>query len=309
MARHETLVAPHVVSRLGVPAPDVEAEPAIRGHSRLRKVARQLPEYGLMLIVVAVADLPLLWMLINAMKPAAEIVRYPPTILPHTWTTANFVNLFTVSDFGVFLRNSLILSIATTVLTVVCGTLGAYALTRFEFRFLRGIGELALCAYLVPPILVLVPLAQILHSIHLTNSLLGLLLLYTGLFIPFALWILQSYFRDLTVDLEEAAMIDGCTRFGAFRRVVVPQAVPGLISTAIFTFNAAWSEYLFASTLISDSSKLTLSPGLESLVQDSGIYGYGILMAGSLVVVLPVIVLFVLGQRFLTSGWGQGALK
>src|SRR5690606_42016998 len=119
--------------------------------------------------------------------------------------------------------------------------------------------------------------------------------------LPFGLWILRSYINGIAIDLEQAAMVDGATRFTAFRHVVVPQAVPGIISTAVFTFNACWSEYLFASTLMTSPRRLTLSPGLTLLLDQTGVYSWSMQMAGSVVVVLPVIVLFIIVQNGLRS--------
>ena len=139
--------------------------------------------------------------------------------------------------------------------------------------------------------------------------LLALVLLYTATLLPFALWVLRSYINGISLDLEHAAMVDGATRFQAFRHVVVPQAVPGVISTGVFTFNAAWSEYLFASTLMTSPDKRTLSPGLTLLFDQTGVYSWAILMAACVLIVVPVIVLFTIVQRQLVSGLGEGALK
>lgn len=269
----------------------------------------RLGQYGLLLVVLAVSDLPLLWIVLTAFKPDHEIIAFPPTIVPEQFTLENFQNLFLISPFSSYLTNSLTVAVATTVLTVVLGMFAAYSFTRFRFRFLRGVGELSLFAYMVPPILVLVPIAQILTGLRLSNNLLALIVLYTATLLPFALWVLRSYFHGITVELEQAAMVDGCTRFGAFIRVVVPQAVPGLISTAVFTFNAAWSEYLFASTLMTSPTSLTLSPGLALLLDQTGVYSWGVLMAGSVIVVAPVVVLFIIAQKQLVGGLGEGAVK
>jgi ABC-type glycerol-3-phosphate transport system permease component len=266
-------------------------------------------QYALLAVVVVVADLPLAWILLTALKPDTEIAAFPPTIIPHTFTLQNFQNLFAISSFGTYLVNSLVVAAATTVVTVVLGMFAAYAFTRFRFGFLRGIGELSLFAYMVPPILIIVPIAQIITGLHLANNLVALVVLYTATLLPFALWVLRSYFHGITVELEQAAMVDGCTRFGAFIRVVVPQAVPGLISTGVFTFNAAWSEYLFASTLMTSPKTLTLSPGLALLLDQTGVYSWGVLMAASVIVTLPVVILFVIAQKQLVSGWGDGAVK
>jgi len=269
----------------------------------------RLGQYGLLVVVLAVAALPLLWIILTAFKPDSEIIAFPPTIIPTQVTLDNFANLFLISPFGSYLANSLIVATVTTVLTVTLGTIAAYSLTRFRFRFLRGIGELSLFAYMIPPILILVPIAQVLTGLRLGNNLAALVILYTATLLPFALWVLRSYFHGITVELEQAAMVDGCTRFGAFVRVVIPQAVPGLISTAVFTFNAAWSEYLFASTLMTAPTSLTLSPGLALLMDQTGVYSWGVLMAGSVIVVMPVVILFIVAQKQLVGGLSEGAVK
>lgn len=278
----------------------------------LRRAFRPRPfrmlQYALLALVLMVSDIPLLWIVLTAFKPDQETAQYPPTILPHTITLDNFTRLFSELPFGTYLLNSMLVTIATTILTVVLGMFAAYSFSRFRFRFLRGIGEVSLFAYMVPPILVLVPIAQIVGALHLTNNLMSLVVIYTATLLPFALWVLRSYFHGLTIELEQAAMVDGCTRLGAFLRVVVPQATPGLISTGVFTFNAAWSEYLFASTLMTTPSQLTLSPGLTLMV-DQNVVSWGVLMAASVVVVLPVILLFVVAQKQLVTGLGEGALK
>lgn len=278
--------------------------------ARSRRAWRPLRvvQYALLLGVLAANDLPLVWIFATAFKPDTEIARYPPTILPHAPTLANFRNLFTISDFGAYLENSLIVSGVTTTATVAFGMLAAYSVSRFRFPFIRGLGEFALFAYLVPPILVVVPITQIVIRLHLADNLAALVVIYTAMLLPFALWVLRSYFRGITVDIEQAAMVDGCTRLGAFLRVVVPQAAPGLISTGLFTFNAAWSEYLFASVLLPSPDKRTLSPGLTLLMNQTGVYSWGLLMAGAVIVVLPVLLLFVIAQRSLIKGWGAGAL-
>jgi ABC-type glycerol-3-phosphate transport system permease component len=266
-------------------------------------------QYALLSIVIVISDLPLVWIVLTSIKPDTEIAAYPPSLLPAHPTLQNFENLFRISSFGVYLVNSLVVSVVATALTVVLGMFAAYAFTRFRFRFLRGLGEVSLFAYMVPPILILVPIAQIITGLRLANNLLALSVLYTATLLPFALWVLRSYFHGITIELEQAAMIDGCTRFGAFMRVVVPQAIPGLISTAVFTFNAAWSEYLFASTLLTSPKSLTLSPGLALLMDQTGVYSWGVLMAASVIVTLPVVILFVIAQKQLVSGLGEGAIK
>lgn len=265
--------------------------------------------YALMIFFVVLMALPLVWMFISSLKPDSESMSYPPTILPETWTFEAYRNLFTISAFGTYLRNSLLVASVSTIAVILFSLCAAYALSRFRFRLLRGLGELSLFAYMVPPILLLVPIARIVSNFGLANNLAALTLIYTAAQLPFGLWILRSYINGIAIDLEQAAMVDGATRFMAFRHVVIPQTWPGIISTAVFTFNASWSEYLFASTLMTSPSRVTLSPGLTLLLNQTGVYSWAMLMAGSVIVVLPVILLFIIAQKRLVSGMGEGALK
>lgn len=277
--------------------------------SKLRRVMGRVGNYALMLFFVVLMASPLLWMFISSIKTNQESTAWPPTLLPQSPTLDAYRDLFNVSDFGTYLRNSVIVSVVATLGVLVISLCAAYAMSRFNFRLLRGLGEISLFAYMIPPILLLVPVARIVANLGLANNLSALVLLYTATQLPFGLWILRSYINGIAIDLEQAAMVDGATRFKAFRDVVVPQTLPGIISTAVFTFNACWSEYLFASTLMTSPSRLTLSPGLTLLLDQTGVYSWSMLMAGSVVVVLPVIVLFIIVQKGLVSGMGEGAVK
>jgi multiple sugar transport system permease protein len=276
---------------------------------RVRRFLGAVGHYALMVFFVVLMALPLVWMFISSLKPDSESMSYPPTILPETWTLEAYRNLFSISDFSTYLRNSLIVAAVSTVAVIVISLCAAYALSRFRFRLLRGLGEISLFAYMVPPILLLVPIARVISNLGLANNLAALTLIYTAMQLPFGLWILRSYINGIAIDLEQAAMVDGATRFMAFRHVVIPQTLPGIISTAVFTFNASWSEYLFASTLMTSPSRVTLSPGLTLLLNQTGVYSWAMLMAGSVIVVLPVILLFIIAQKRLVSGLGEGALK
>ena len=303
MARNDTATA---TPRTAIGPVEYAHENRWAGVSRALGIAGQ---YALMIVLVLLMSLPLFWMFISSMKPDSESMSYPPTILPETWTFEAYRNLFTVSAFGTYLRNSMIVASISTVAVIAIALCAAYALSRFNFRLLRGLGEISLFAYMIPPILLLVPIARIVSNLGLANNLGALTLIYTASQLPFGLWILRSYINGIAIDLEQAAMVDGATRFMAFRHVVVPQTWPGIISTAVFTFNASWSEYLFASTLMTSPSRVTLSPGLTLLLNQTGVYSWAMLMAGSVVVVVPVIFLFIIAQKRLVSGMGEGALK
>lgn len=283
--------------------------PGVRPRPRRRMTPFRVVQYVLMGIVLLFSAGPLLWVLLNAIRPDSEISAYPPTFLPGRLTGEHFDDLFVLRGFGQYLLNSVVVSTVATAGVLVVASLAAYAMARFDFRLIRAVGELSLLAYLVPPIVVLVPVTQILFGSGLGDNRAALTVLYMATLLPFGLWILRSYFQGATVDIEEAAMIDGCTRFQAFRRVVIPQVLPGLISTGIFTFNAAWSEYLFASTLMTTNSKLPANPAIFLLMGHMGVTSWGLLMAAALTIVAPVVVMFVIAQRWLVSGFGEGAVK
>jgi multiple sugar transport system permease protein len=162
---------------------------------------------------------------------------------------------------------------------------------------------------MVPSILMVIPIFQIVWRLHLSNKLSALLLVYNAVLLPYGIWTLRAYFAGIPHEIEEAALIDGATRFQAFYRVVLPQALPGLISTALFAFHVAWNEYLFASVLLWSSRSMTLSAGVSTLIGETAMYSWSLLMAAAVLVTLPVIVLFSLLQGFLIAGWGGGAVK
>jgi multiple sugar transport system permease protein len=282
---------------------------ASRAGPRLGGGGPRLFLYTLLLLILAVNDLPLLWVVDTSLKPEGEVIAFPPTVLPEAPTLQNYVHLFTTSNFGGFLLHSAEVAAVSTAAVVVLGTFGAYAFVRFPFRLVRWLGDASLLAYMVPSILLLVPIVRIMYALRLDNNLLSLMIIYTTLAVPFVLWTLRSYFHGFALELEQAAMVDGCTRFGAFVRVVVPQAVPGMIAAAIFAFNAAWGEFLFGSTLITDPTSLTLSPGLLLLLPSHGIEQWGMVMGACVVMTLPLIALFIVFQRQLVQTWGQGALR
>lgn len=265
--------------------------------------------YVLLALILIVSDVPLLWMLVSSAKPLAQIIAYPPSVLPSPVTIEGYTALLSGTGFLLFMEHSAIVTTATTAIVVATGTMGAYSLARFKFPVIRWIGELSLFAYMVPSILLLVPILQLMFALNLSNDLLSLILVYSSTLLPFSLWTLRAYFLGLAADLEEAAMVDGCTRWGAFIRVVVPLAVPGMIASAIFTFNGAWSEFLFASVLVTSPDVMTLSPGILSLFPTGGVPQWGQILAAGVLMTVPLIVLFTLFQKRLVEAWGFGAMK
>lgn len=259
--------------------------------------------------LVFVLAFPLIWMCLSAIKPETEIRAFPPTFFPQEPTAYHFVRLFTETSFLRYFLNSLTVAGATTILVIAIGTLGAYSLARFRFAGRQFIGNMTLFTYLLPSVVLLIPLYVIIVGAGLANSLIGLTLTYTTFALPFAIWLLRAFIASQPVDMEEAARIDGASRMGAFFDVVIPQALPGIISTALFTFILSWNEYLFAQVFISSDENKTLPPGVIGLLANAMTIEWPLLMAASVVMAVPVVVIFSFLQQHLTRGFGAGAVK
>ncbi len=277
--------------------------------SRVTKYLRRAILYVLLFLAVAWAVLPLFWVFISSIKPDTETYAFKQTILPRHPTLENYRTLLRVTPFKTWLKNSAILSGATTLAVIALSSMAAYSMSRFRYRFFEFFGRMTLLAYMMPPIILVVPVFFILFKLGLVNSHLGLLLVYIGTRLPVGLWMLRSYFQGIPIELEEAAMVDGATRFQAFRKVILPQALPGMIATGIFTFSVTWQEFLFASILIFSSKKQTLSAGVATFLSEDWIYSWGMLMAAGVLVSLPLVLAYTFLQRYLIAGWGGGAVK
>ena len=270
----------------------------------LRTIGKYLLVYGVAFVIL----LPFLWVVLSSFKPEPELLRYPPTVLPQQWTTQNFTQFFQATSFHVAMFNSGMIAALTTVLAMAVAAPAAYVLARYQNRLFESIARLFIYTYMIPSILLVLPMYKIFFNLGLANNLWGLAPIYTALVLPLILWTLRSFFAGIPVELEEAAMIDGATRFQAFWKVVLPQAIPGMIATGIVAVNIGWSEYLFAATLLTSPDNMTISPRLESFM-GRGLYNWGWLMAGALAVTAPLIVLSGYMQKHLVAGWGAGAVK
>jgi multiple sugar transport system permease protein len=269
-----------------------------------RKLLRHLAVYSVAFAIL----LPFLWVLSSSFKPPPELTRYPPTLLPQNWTLSNYTDFFRATGFERAMYNSAWLAFVTTVFAMVVAAPGAYALARFHNRIFNWIAKIFIYAYMIPAILLIVPIYKIFYTLGLANNLFALVPIYTALVMPLTLWTLRSFFAGIPIELEEAALVDGATRFQAFWKIALPQAVPGIIATGIIAMNIGWSEYLFAATLLTSPENLTISPRLASFM-GRGIFDWGWLMAGSIAVTLPLILVAGIIQRRLVAGFGAGAVK
>ena len=259
-------------------------------------------------IVLAVV-FPLIWMIVTSVKPQSELFSIPPTLMPETITFEHYRRLLTDTPFLQYFRNSMILAVTTTVVVVVLGTLGAYSLVRFKYRGRETLATLVLFTYLMPSVVLVIPLYLMMAKLGLANTLASLVIAYTTFALPYALWLLRSFMSSIPVDLESAALVDGAGRMGAFVDVVLPQALPGIVSTALFTFILCWNEYLFALVLVNSDSVRPLTAGTMNMLITSFNIDWSLLMAASVMMSLPLIVIFTFLQGTLTKGLGAGAVK
>lgn len=272
-------------------------------------VATRIMTYLLVLTAVSVMGFPLLWMLICSFKPASELYQSPPTFLPDTWTLANYRDLFVQTQFAVYFANSLIVACGATLLSLVIGGLSAYSVSRFDIFATRLFSRFSLIAYMLPEVLLVIPLYFFVVKVGLADTLIALIIANTAFTLPLTIWFMRSYFAAIPVTLEESAMIDGCTRLKALWKVVIPLSVPGLISVGVFAFNSAWNDFLFALVFTSSERNKTLPLGLATWIGQDYIYSWGMLLAAAVLITLPVLIFYLLVQRKLIAGLAEGGLK
>jgi ABC-type glycerol-3-phosphate transport system permease component len=273
------------------------------------KVAGRIFLYVSVIVVVAIVAFPLFWMIASSFKPRTELYAFPPTFFPHLPTFDNYVELLFKTSFTTYFKNSLIVAAGATVLSMIIGSLGGYTLSRFRYPGFRLFARITLLSYMLPSIMLVIPLYVTIGNLGLVDTLESLIITNTTFTLPFALWLMRAYFSTIPIELEEAAMIDGATRFQALMRVIIPLALPGIVSTSIFAFTHSWNEYLYALVFIHSDSLRTLPPGMGTFIQMDSVYQWGVLMAGSVLITIPVLIFYMLVQRNLVAGMTEGGVK
>ena len=259
-------------------------------------------------LVFAVMMFPIYWMVSTAFKPGREILSLTPYWVPAPLTLDNFKTAINVPFFWNDVVNSLTVVCTVVAISILLAFLAAVAVARFGFRGRSAFIVMVIAVQMVPLNALVIPIYLLLDSVGQVDSLLGVIAYYMAVVLPFMIWTLRGFVHNIPVDLEEAAMVDGASRVGAFMRIVFPLVAPGLVATAIFGFIQAWNEYIIAYVLLSSSSKQTLTIWLASFTTQHGT-DWGGLMAGATLTALPVVVFFLLVQRQITGGLTAGAVK
>jgi ABC-type glycerol-3-phosphate transport system permease component len=258
------------------------------------------------LLLIAIL-IPIYFMLSTAFKVEAEIYS-ELTWIPQRPTLDNFRDVIVRYRIPLFLRNTLIVATATTVLTLSVSLLAAFALARLRFPGRAVMARGVLFVYLVPASLMLIPMYLIIANLKLINSYLGLIIANMSYTVPFCTWLLMGYLRGISTEMEEAALIDGCTRLSTLWYIVIPLLVPGIVIAGTFIFNAVWNEFVFALVLAQDDGHRMISVGLSNFY-GIDFFRTGPMMAGSLIALAPPLILYILAQRYVVSGLAAGAIK
>jgi multiple sugar transport system permease protein len=295
-----------VIGRLRVATGRRAVEPILKpgAGSQAGVVAR----LALLAPFLAFVLFPFFWIIITSLKSTNQISERRSIFWPQPATLEQYDILINGTGFVTWLMNSVFVAAAATLISVALSAMAAYALTRLRFLGAGLLTTLLLITYLLPGTLLFIPLYQTLTSLGIINSYAALILTYPTFLLPFATWVLMGYFRSIPVELEEAAMIDGASRFYIFLRITIPLAAPAILSVTLFAFTNAWNEFLFAFVFITSESLRTLPIGLQSMVVGD-ILPWGRLMAASLLTAVPVAILYVYAQRFLAEGLTVGGVK
>ncbi|GLP72158.1 MULTISPECIES: carbohydrate ABC transporter permease [unclassified Streptomyces] len=259
------------------------------------------------LLVFVTAGFPVYWMLNTAFKPAKDAIDPDPSLLPTGITFSNFSRALDIADFWGPVGRSLIVSLSVVAIGVVVGTLAALAISRFAFRGRKIVIVGILAVQMVPLVAMIIPVFLLLNDLDQYDKLSGLIITYLTFILPFTVWTLRGFIVNIPKELEEAAMVDGCSPTGAFIRVVFPLLAPGMVATSVYAFIQAWNEYLYALMLLSQKNQ-TATVWLGNFTTKHGTE-YAPMMAGSTMMAVPIVVLFLLVQRKMAAGLTAGAVK
>lgn len=277
---------------------------------RLNQYLKSIWVYGGLVFFLVTMLFPFYWMIITSFTPDSQmydVARNPMLVLEPT--IEHYTGLINDSPFLIWLKNSLQVAVVSTSISLVVGTMAAYALARLRFRGGQTMGLSIFISYLVPTTLLFLPLAYVIRSLGLFDKPIALMITYPTFLIPFCTWLLMGYFKGIPKELEECAMVDGCTRFGAFIKIVLPISMPGLISAGLFAFTLSWNEFIYALTLAQSNSVKTLPTGVVSQLVLGDVYFWGQLMAAALLGSVPIAILYSFFLEYYVKGMTAGAVK
>ncbi|UVJ38636.1 carbohydrate ABC transporter permease [Arthrobacter sp. CJ23] len=279
----------------------------IQGNARQRYTAGAV-RYGLLILGAAILILPFIYMLSTSAKPHTLLLEYPPKLIPDEPTVDNYVQAWSANNFGLYFLNSTLVAVATTFCTVLLSAMMAYSFARFRYRGRSVLFGAVILGLTIPTMLLIIPQFLLAKDLGLLNSLPGLIPFYVGTQLAFSTFLLRAFFERIPLELDEAMIIDGAGPWRRFWSLALPLAKPALATSAIFTFLGSWDEFVWALTVINDVAQRTLPIGL-ALFQGQHATSWGLVFAGSVIAVVPVIIVYIVFQRQIVSGLTSGALK
>lgn len=280
----------------------------MREPGRIRRSSWRFFTWPVLVVALFWTLFPFYWLTTTALKPNDDMYRPEPLLVPMHWTLEHFHKVFFDSNFPAYFRNSTVVAFSTTALSLFVGILAAYAIVRLDFKGKDLLARVLIFSYLVPPVLLFIPMFELVFRLDMLNTLQGLIAVYLTFTVPFTTWLMMGYFRTVPVDLEEAALVDGCNRLTALVRITLPLSAPAIVVTALFSFTLCWNEFLYALTFTSDAASKTVTVGLASTVAED-VFFWGEMMAASVIVAIPPVLLYLLGQRWVVRGLTAGAVK
>ncbi len=251
---------------------------------------------------------PVYWVLVTSLKGGNEIFANPPTLIPNAFTLENYREVLFNSPFATFVKNSFIISLSVTAISLVIACPASFAIARLAFPGRKLVARSIVITYLLPPTFLFIPLFVILQTLGLVDTRFGLVLAYLTFTVPFCTWMLIGYFRSIPMELDEAARVDGANRLRTLTSVVLPITLPALSVMSLFAFTHAWNEFLYSLVYVSSTSSKTFTSGLVGMMMgDTFIWGQ--LMAGSIIAILPIFIIYVFAQKYLVEGLAAGGVK
>lgn len=269
---------------------------------------KQMVLYVTLAFMLIFALFPIYWMLNTSFKSQSEVYNLVPTFWPEHFEWASYKKLIFEKNFLVNLKNSFLVSAVVSLVSVFISMLAAYAIAKMRFKGREVISKSILYAYLMPKAVLFIPLYMLVSSLALNNSIYGLMVIYPTITIPYATWILISYFKSIPAEIEEAALIDGCSRIRSMFGIVFPLSSPGIAATSIFSFTLCWSEYLYALVVVNKGTDKTITLGLADMVV-ADVFAWGPLMGGSIIASVPVIIMYLFTSKYMVSGLTLGGVK
>ncbi|HIZ36746.1 MAG TPA: carbohydrate ABC transporter permease [Candidatus Ruania gallistercoris] len=261
------------------------------------------------LIVVSIAFVfPLVWILVSSFTPSGELTANPLSVLPSEATIEHYRTVIVDLGFLTNLRNSVLISLASTVITIVLATLAAHGVVRFFPRVGRRLTRILIATYMFPPILLAVPYATIMIQLNLINTYASLILAYLSFTLPYAIWMLVGFYRTVPLEIEESAAVDGATKLRIFLKISTPIVAPGIAATAVYTFINCFNEFLYALLFISSTERMPVAVALYSIT-GAEVLDWGAMMAASALVVVPSVIFFMAIQKYIAGGLTEGAGK